>query len=326
LAAFLGEKKMQIIRDIQKVEDNGKYRAIALGTFDGVHLGHQKLIRRVVENALLHDGESMVLTFEPHPLVEIAPERVPPLLTTTQQKAKLLAAMGVKLMVTSHLRRELAYLSPEAFVERILLQKLGANAVVVGFNYTFGFQGAGTAETMRKLGQQYGFAVEIVEPVYADGMLISSTKIRRFLEKGQIKAATKLLGRPPFLEGTVISGAKVASKLGFPTANLDLGNQVLLYADGVYFVKVVLGARSYFGVANIGYKPTFNYRQRLVEVHLLDYQGDLYGRHLEVHFLERLRDEIKFASPVELAAQIKQDVRQARQLSLAWQRGLNECL
>lgn len=305
---------MEFIEGIPQLKANGRYRVIALGTFDGVHLGHQKLIRRLVEVAKAKGGESVVLTFEPHPFIEIAPHRIPPLLTTTRQKQYLIEKAGVDIMIAARLSSKLAGLQPEEFVVKVLRQQLAADAVVVGFNYTFGYQGSGNAVTLQQLGHTAGLAVEVVEPVYVDGVIISSSEIRDLLARGMVKQATQMLGRPPFLTGTVISGAKLASELGYPTANLALDNQDLPYANGVYLTRVKANGQNYYGAANIGYKPTFNGKQRMVEVHLLGFTGNLYGAQITVQFLDFLRGEVRFKSAAELAAQIDCDIRRARQM------------
>lgn len=305
---------MKIIQSLKNFKNDQTDHVVALGTFDGVHRGHQRLLEIMGNEAERCGGKSIVLTFEPHPLIEIAPHKVPPLLTTTAEKAKLMELFGVDVMVTSYLAQEMADLSPIDFVKEILVKQLYAKVVVVGFNYTFGKDGRGTSDELKYFGEKYGFRVEVVSPVYVHGHVVSSTKIREFIEAGEIQMARNMLGRAPSLYGEVISGVKLARKIGFPTANLRLDSRSIWFANGVYVVIAVFKGKSYGGVVNIGYKPTVGTGIRMVEVHLLDFCQNLYSEKLELRFISKLREEKAFPNIQVLQNQIGKDVKEAREI------------
>ncbi len=305
---------MEIIQSLKNLKNDQTNHVVALGTFDGVHRGHQRLLEIMGDEAGCSKGKSIVLTFEPHPLIEIAPHKVPPLLTTTVEKAKLMELFGVDVMVTSYLAQEMADLSPIDFVKEILVKQLYAKVVVVGFNYTFGKEGKGTSKDLEYFGEKYGFRVKVVPPVYVHGYVVSSTKIRELIETGEIQIAREMLGRAPSLYGEVISGARLARKIGFPTANLRLDSRSIWFANGVYVVVAVFKGKSYGGVVNIGYKPTVGNGIRMVEVHLLDFCGNLYSEKLELCFISKLREEEAFPNIQALQKQIEKDVKKAREI------------
>jgi riboflavin kinase/FMN adenylyltransferase len=285
---------------------------VGLGNFDGVHIGHQKLISELVTLAKELGGTPAVFTFHPHPLAVLSPENSPPLLLSQESKQKFIARLGVDVLLLAPFDVIFASLSPEDFIGTILHEELGARGVVVGYNYTFGHRGLGTPALLEEMSSTYGYQLRVVPPVMVEGQAVSSTLIRRLLLKGEVAEAAKFLGYYPFMEGVVVAGEKRGSTLGFPTANLDIDQALLAPANGVYSTKVHIDGDTYYGVANIGVKPTFHGVKRNLEVHLLDFYQDLYGKHLKVSFTRRLREERRFSTPSDLIEQIQRDIHEAR--------------
>lgn len=290
-----------------------KYQGIslALGTFDGVHLGHQKIIERVVETAVTRGGTSVVFTFDPHPRLVLRPQLTLPLLMDVVEKQDVLAALNLDVLLMFPFQLEFSQLMPQEFVQNIIVKLLRPELVVVGPNYTFGHRGQGTPDLLKALGMKYGFQVEIVEPVYVDKQMVSSTIIRNMIMEGKVDTAQGLIGRPFSILGKVVAGDGRGRKLGYPTANIETPVSSVMPADGVYAVFVKIGEDSYRGVANIGTNPTFQTRQRRMEVHLLDFKADLYGENIRIKFIKRLRQEITFNNAAELTRQIKKDIENA---------------
>ncbi|MCL6611904.1 MAG: bifunctional riboflavin kinase/FAD synthetase [Peptococcaceae bacterium] len=304
---------MKIYHNWQGIKHKHRDIVAGLGNFDGVHIGHQRLISGLVEEAGRTGGTPAVFTFHPHPL-EVLAGKAPPRLITQRAKEETFRQMGVKVLLLVPFTLEFASLTPDQFIEKVLVGELGVKAVFVGYNYTFGRGGRGTAETLAEGGRRYGFRVHVIPPVTVDGVPVSSTLIRSLLADGEVSEAKKLLGYYPFVEGEVVAGEKRGRTLGFPTANINLEEGVMAPANGVYAVKVQVDGDDFLGVANIGVKPTFrgyNCRPDL-EVHLLDFKGDLYGKRIKVFITRRIREEMRFSSPAELADQIRADINTAR--------------
>jgi riboflavin kinase/FMN adenylyltransferase len=281
------------------------------GNHDGVHLGHRALLRRASERAAPEGLEVIVLTFDPHPAMLLAPERAPTPLTTLPRRVALLKALGADRVVVRTFDRTFAAQSPEAFMRDVLVADLGTRAVVVGPDFRFGRGREGDEDTLRRYGAQRGFDVHAVPPVTVDGARVSSTRIRRHLDAGDVGLAASLLGRVHDVAGTVVEGDRRGRALGFPTANLDC-EPVLIPADGVYAVVArPEGGPLLHGVANLGVRPTFD-AGRSVEVHLFDFDGDLYGQTVRVGFVARLRGERKFDGLEALVAQIGADAEVGR--------------
>src|SRR5215813_12216586 len=312
---------MRVIRHLVRVSRPLDRVVLTLGNFDGVHLGHQAILRSAVERARAGRGQAVVLTFEPHPLAVVAPERAPAVIQPLHDRLAMLRQLGVDVTVLQRFTRRFAALDPEAFVTEFLLRHLALRHVVVGDNVNFGRDRAGSAETLRELGARLGFGVEVVGPVTVGAEQVSSTVLRAVLERGEVGEARRFLGRAYSLRGRVVVGDRRGRTLGFPTANLHLRRKLLLPADGVYAVIAESAGRRYAGVMNIGVRPTFAGRRRTVEVHLLDFTGDLYRRWLVVRVIERLRGEAAFAGPEALRAAIAADVARARRV-LAGDAGL----
>ena len=284
---------------------------LALGNFDGVHLGHQNIFRHVVNRADEIDGTPMVFTFDCHPLNVLAPEKAPLVLTTNAQKRSLIGALGVRVGLWIPFTEQFARQKPLAFIRDVLQERIGVHDLVVGYDFRFGHCRVGNVSLLQQQAAAHGYEVTVIPAVKLGGTVVSSSTIRDMLQAGQVEAAARLLGRDYVLSGSVVEGFQRGAKLGFPTANVRVGHELVPRA-GVYAVRVEWEGRHYPGVANVGHNPTFGNVSLSVEVHLLDFEGDLYGAQLGVAFVARIRDERKFASVDELAAQIACDVQQAR--------------
>ena len=280
---------------------------LALGVFDGVHVGHRAVIARAVEAERKEGGKAFVVTFDPHPIRVIAPEKAPAsLLATLDEKAAVLKALGVEGLLVIHFDMTFAKMDAEEFVRKLLAADV--RTIAVGEDWRFGSKRSGDVAMLRRMGGELGFQLEAVPPVMWDGERISSTRIRQAIRDGTFDAVEEMLGQPYELSGTVIEGRKLGRGLGFPTANLRLGERQTP-RDGVWSVKVD-GERK--GVANLGTRPTVDGGERLLEVHLFDFSGDLYSKELRVRFGKFLRQERKFGSVEELREQILRDAEEAR--------------
>ncbi|MFQ5482411.1 MAG: bifunctional riboflavin kinase/FAD synthetase [Nitrospinaceae bacterium] len=307
---------MKIIRDLHRLPRPIPYPVAALGNFDGVHIGHQMIFRRVAEISQARGGTGLAFTFQPHPLKVIAPEKVPLLLTTFRKKIELIEQCGINLVICARFNRRFADQQPRDFARNFLAEGLGVREVVVGFDYAFGCGREGTIQYLEKMGREFGFLVQVVEQVKIDGRGVSSSLVRELLEKGEVEKAAVFLGRPYALQGPVIHGYKTGRGIGFPTANIDTSH-VQIPATGVYAVRVRSGGRSFDGVANIGYNPTFNRDRLSVEVHIFDFHHQIYGRQVELAFICRIRGEQAFDSADGLVRQIKQDIETAKSILAA---------
>ncbi len=305
---------MEIIRHIVS-HAPFPHPVVALGNFDGIHLGHQAILTRLVQEAHAHQGTALILTFHPHPLSVLRPDHPSSLILSLREKLRVLAALGVQGVVLQHFTVPFSRLTPEEFVQRYLVEAIGVEKIVVGHNVSFGRNRTGRAETLERLGRGHGFAVEIIGPVLVDGREVSSTTVRTLLSAGEMREVTRLLGRPYTVSGRVEKGFQRGRGLGFPTANLRPRADVLL-PNGVYAVVVTVGEQEIPGVANVGVNPTFGENKRAIEAHLFDFSANLYGQRLRVGFVEHLRGERKFPSVQELVRQIQEDASRARVLLL----------
>ena len=285
--------------------------ALAIGNFDGVHRGHLALLEELKGQAKQVRGPAVVLTFDPHPLQLLRPEQFKPVLTTLDDRAGLLQAHGADHVIILRTTRELLQRSAAEFFGKVVLSQVGARALVEGGNFAFGRDREGTIEKLRDFCQHAGVGFTIVPSFRTeDGIPVSSSRVRTALETGDVREAARLLGRPYRLRGTVAEGSQRGHKLGFPTANLE-NIQTLAPLDGVYAVRVHRGKDRWAGAANIGPNPTFGEQARKVEVHVIGFQGNLYGDHLAIDFIARLRDTRTFDGIGELVEQLKLDVREA---------------
>jgi len=287
--------------------------ACGLGNFDGVHLGHQKLIKEMVRQARLKHIDSSIITFEPHPSKVLNPEKADPLILTSRQKEKLIKAFGVHNLILAPFTQEFSKMHYKDFIEDILIKKCKAIVVVVGSDYRFGYKGEGNSELLKELCQKRGMETIIIPPVTHKGLIVSSTLIRSMIKAGDVKSAGEFMGHLFSIEGKVVHGNSIGSTLGFPTANIAFSEEIVLPDYGVYAVLVKYGDRRYEAIANIGRRPTFNGSDVTLEVHIFDFNKQLYGEFIEVFFVDRIRKEIKFNSPLELKKQIKSDSEEAKE-------------
>lgn len=298
---------MQILRHVQRAI----VRPVAtIGNFDGVHLGHQDLLGRVMEDARSRGGSSVVLTFEPHPLKILAPDLAPRLILTRKDKLALLRRAGIDYVVVQRFTPSFCALSAHDFVNGYLA-RLGVETLWVGEDFRFGKDRAGTVKDLTCWGPAAGIRVEVVRAVAESDRAISSSRIRALVEEGRVDAARRQLGRCHFIEGPVVRGHRRGRELGFPTANVRSRTEVVP-ANGIYATFARAGGRLMHSVTSIGVNPTFGPGARTIETHVLDFDEDLYGRRLQVHFVERLREERKFSSADRLVRQIEEDVANAR--------------
>ena len=304
---------MQVVRDLDSLPGPPCRTVLTLGNFDGVHLGHREIFRRVVDKARELKGTAVVVTFEPHPLRLLAPDKAPLQLNTPEEKVRLLAASCIDLLVVLNFTRQLADMPAEAFVRDILVGKLGVKHLIVGYDYAFGRNRQGDTNFLAVQARRHNFSLEVLEPVRAAQQAYSSTAIRKILREGRVAEAVKVLGRNFTLDGEVVHGDGRGRKLGFPTANLVTQKEILP-RDGVYAVKVKWRDAYYDGVINIGCRPTFAPSAPTLEIHLMDFHGDLYAERLRIYFVERLRDELRFASVEALQEAVFEDIARAREL------------
>lgn len=301
---------MQIEKELAKLTPP-KETILTIGVFDGVHLGHQYLLRHLLMQAGERNLMSGVITFDRHPQTVLSPRRQLSWLTDLEDRTGLLRKLGVELIVVLPFTRELAQVSARDFA-RLLRKHLKMRRLVIGPDFALGKERQGDAPLLQTLGQEMGFSVEIVPPVVLDGVVVSSTAIREALARGDMKWVGELEGRPFSLISQVVSGAERGRTLGFPTANLDTKPEQALPKDGVYVTIAHINREPIPSVTNIGTRPTFGGGKRIVEVYLIGYQGQLYGQKLRIDFIDRLRDEKRFESAEELKAQIRADVEQTR--------------
>ena len=304
---------MEIIDDLSSANLNSD-TILTVGAFDGVHRGHQHLIQQMVEEARQAKRLAGLITFYPHPSAVLSPYNPTRYLSTPGEKAALLERWGLDILTILPFDQEMAQTSARDFIE-LISQHLHMVELWVGADFALGRAREGDVEALRALGQELGFTVRVIKPLTWQGQIISSTRIRSLLLKGKVCLAAQLLGRYPSLAGEVVRGSQRGHCLGFPTANLEVRKERVVPADGTYAVYARLGEERRQGVANVGVRPSFEISgQRIVEVHILDFKEAIYGCDLVVEFVERLRDERRYANVEELKAQIEQDIAQARRI------------
>jgi len=286
--------------------------AVAIGNFDGVHLGHRALIARAKQLAEAHDARTVVLTFDPHPAMVFAPSTAPKQLSSLSRRIELLGEAGADVVVVEPFTRELANCAPSAFIDDVVLQSLRAHAVVVGYDFTYGANRAGSTDALRAQGNRAGVEVDVVPAIERDGEVASSTRIRGHLREGNLGAAERLLGRRWDIDGAVVHGAARGRTIGVPTANIAPHSDLAI-CGGIYAVTLRVDGKELPAVASLGTNPTFvEGGAQTLEVHVLDWEGDLYDRDLRTTFVARLRDEAKYDSVDALIAQIHADIAAAR--------------
>jgi riboflavin kinase/FMN adenylyltransferase len=301
---------MRVISSLQELGKPSAPSVVTVGNFDGVHLAHQTLLRRVVEVARPQGATAIAITFEPHPIKILAPDHAPKLLTPLSRKVELIAATGIDQLLVLPFTRELARQSPLEFVRQVLVNPLCASSVHVGPHFRFGYRQSGDTEILQALGNQEGFRVEVVPMLYVRGDRVSSTRIRELLTEGHVHKANRLLGRPFSSRGPIVAGLGVGRKHTVPTLNLAPIEEQLPKV-GVYVTRTHLAGTAHNSVTNVGFKPTFGDHRLTVETFLLEFSGQIDEVDMEIEFLYRLRDEMKFQNPAILKVQIQEDARRS---------------
>ena len=300
---------MKIIHAANELKPGGRKVCLAIGFFDGVHLGHQQIIRQTITDARQHDAIALVLTFDRHPNSVVAPDQAPPLIYSLPQKLRAIESLGADTLLLMHFDEKFSRQTGEGFIRRLVGDLGKIQSLCVGSDFVFGYQRGGNVALLKKLGDKTGFTVHGLAAVSLDGRIVSSTRIREAIQAGELDAASQMLGRPYAISGRVVAGDRVGRQLGFPTANLDVAG-LILPPNGVYAGLAKVKKKPYRVALNIGFRPTMASaaRQLRVEAHLLDFSGNLYGEELTVEIGGKLRAERKFASSAELHRQILRDI------------------
>ncbi len=293
---------------------------LTIGTYDGVHFGHQQIINRINDLAKLHDTESVLLTFHPHPRMVIRPDLELKLITTIDEKIKLLSDYGIDHIVVGPFSKAFASIPAELYVKDVLVNHFMPKKIVIGYDHKFGKGAKGDIHLLRDFEQDFNYEVEEISKQTIDDLSVSSTKVRKAIEQGDIVAANELLAHPFSICGEVVHGEKVGRKLGFPTANIKIPDTTkLLPPPGVYVIRAKLNQESFEGLLSIGSKPTFgDYKEQFVEAFLFDFSKDIYGQELEVILLEKIRSELKFESTNDLISQMNDDVLAGKELLIKY--------
>ena len=314
---------MKLFDRLENIQQPFVNAVITIGNFDGVHIGHQALFHEVIEKAEAIDGTSIAMTFEPHPMRVLKQNNHPPLITLYEQKRELIERSGIDVLICVPFTKKFAALSAEEFIKELLIKKIGMKAIIVGKDYTFGKNREGNLAVLKSYATQMGYEVIVAEWIKAASNIpdrISSTRVRKLVMSGEIETARKMLGRHYQIRGLVVKGRDRGGKLlGIPTANINLQDE-LCPKTGIYAVTVEYRQHQYRGVANIGYSPTFNDNEFTVEVHILDFNQNIYDQKIRVNFIKRIRNEKKFSGIDELKSQIHQDIKAARKILAAYEK------
>ena len=302
---------MEVFRDIEDFRRPELKTVVTMGNFDGLHLGHQALVANAVAEAKRSRTQSLVFTFDPHPLKLLAPERAPQMIVNQRDKMDMLKALGVDAVVVQCFDRRFASIDAEDFVRRYLIERLNLSKIWLGRDLRFGRARAGDAEDLMRWGSSLGFSVGIVEPILVQGKRISSSRIRQLVEQSRVDEVQPMLGRYHFISGTIVNGHHRGRKLGFPTANLAAATE-LIPADGIYATTVELQNRRWLSVSSVGHNPTFGEGLRTIETYVLDFAQNIYDEMVKLSFVQRIREERKFAQIEDLVTQMHEDVRAAR--------------
>jgi len=316
---------MKIVRGIQNLNIKTP-TAVTIGIFDGVHRGHQKILRQLKKYSRAIKGKSCVVTFKPHPLKVLKPRMTPPMLISSEHKLRLLEAEGVNIAVIINFTDDFAAMTPARFAKDILKKKLNTKELLVGENFVLGKGRSGDVKHLKRIGPRFGFNISVIKPLKSGNRVVSSTLIRKLIMSGDLKKARQLLGRDVSVLGTVVKGSMRGRTIGFPTANVDPHHEAIP-PSGVYIVKAKLEGKQYRGILNIGFRPTFhpaptrrgwvhavrNESEPVIEVHIFDFNKPIYGREMEIIFLKKIRDEKKFNNKLELIARVKRDTAIAKE-------------
>ncbi len=299
---------MKIYKDIEDFKKS-TCAVVTVGTFDGLHVGHQKIIKRMTEIAAENNGETILVTFDPHPRLVLNNNRGElRFINTQKRKYKLLDSFGIDNMIIIPFTKEFAQTSSEEFIKKYLIEQIGVKKLIVGYDHHFGRNREGNYNRLRGMGETLGFEVEEIPAQYVDDIAVSSTKIRKALQDGDVKSANKMLGYNYNICGHVIEGNKIGRTIGFPTANIDVDDEFkLIAAGGVYACQVEIDGKMYSGMGNIGTRPTVGINGLVTEVHIFDFDEDIYGKEIAIFFLDRIRDEKKFENLDELKNQLTSD-------------------
>ena len=306
---------MQIFHDLDKIEKNEK-TVITLGMFDGIHLGHKKIIEMLVNKSTALGGRNFLVTFHPHPRSVIVKDRKVRLLSTLDEKIPILESIGVHNLLVINFTKEFSQKTSYEFVKEYFVDKIGVDEIVIGYDHHFGKGRDGNVEALCKMGKEFGFKVTSVEAVCVDNITVSSTEIRNALSEGNIPLANKLLDRRYSFSGVVVEGDKRGRKLGFPTANIEVyGDDKFLPKIGIYLVEINVENKNYYGLMSIGKRPTFYESGDVTtEVYVMGFSKEIYGQSVTVNIIERIRDEEKFSSDDELIAQMKKDEEKGKEI------------
>jgi riboflavin kinase/FMN adenylyltransferase len=291
------------------------YAVVTSGTFDGVHFGHQKILQRLKEITQQNGGESVLLTYWPHPRFVLYPEQELYLLSSIEEKITLLAEQKVDHLIILQFTSEFANMHSEEFIQNILVNKIGTKKLVIGYDHRFGKNRSGSFEELKKNAPVYGFEVEEIPKQMIENNAVSSTKIRRALSEGRIEVADEYLGRPYSIQGEVIEGDKIGRTIDFPTANIDvIFKHKLIPSEGIFAVKIIVDEVYHKGMLNIGYRPTFGGKQKRMELHIFDFDQNIYGKEITIEFYDKIRSEIKFQNVGALKAQLTEDKQNALEI------------
>lgn len=299
---------MKIIKDLESIDLISESVGITMGTFDGVHIGHQKIIEQLVQDCRDRGYKSLVYTFSNHPLEHASPERAPTKILQLKQKIEIIEKLGVDILVLIPFDYSQRNILAHDFIESILIKKLNMKHIVVGYDFKFGKKAEGTVETLIENASQYGYTYDIVEPIRKDYIRVSSTLIRRLLKAGNIRQANYYLGRRYKIKGRVIRGKQIGRKIGYPTANLELSDNYAILNPGVYITRTIVDGEDYPSVTNVGFNPTFNQKEFNIETYIMGFNRDIYDKEITVKFYKKIRKEIKFKDIDTLKEYIRWDV------------------
>lgn len=302
---------MKVYNSVKEIKDI-RETAVALGNFDGVHMGHRKLIQRAVDVAKEKGIKSAVFTFSNHPRNLIAGRNIVQNIITNEEKERIIEEMGVDYLFNIEFTWDICNMKPELFVEELLCGSFRMKYAICGFNYRFGSRAEGTPDLLSEMGKELGFELEMFNPVIVDGNIVSSTFIRGLIETGQVERCKKFMGERYSISGDVVVGNKIGRTIGFPTVNQIIDEGMITPSNGVYVTDCIFDGESHPSITNVGVKPTIGDYKKNVETHIFDFSGDLYGKYITVEFIKKMRDEVKFADVEELRRQIDSDCRRAR--------------
>lgn len=301
---------MEII-NILDYEETRFNTGVALGNFDGIHLGHQMLINKMILESKKLGLKSSLLLFKNHTKLTINNIK-PRIITTYEQKLKIAEELGIDIVYVMDFDKKIMKLSPEKFIKNIIIDKMNSKLIVVGFDYKFGYKASGDSNLLIDLSKKYGLKIEVLKPIYENKEIIGSTEIRNLIKDGNVCKANKVLGRPYSIIGKVIEGSNRGHKLGFPTANIEVNLELSIPKTGVYKTNTIFKGKTYKSLTNIGYNPTFNEKKLKIETHILDFNKNIYGEIIEIDFLDFLRDDIKFDTKEDLINQLNEDIKRIK--------------